>query len=103
MLLSPQPQSEKRFSKSLVSRLQEEVEPFPDERENFLQQLYKFMEDRGEPRLQLNSMFIGFLQNNNSVILGLGFFIFMVQGAPLKISTCCDIFLTLGEIRSRES
>uniref|UniRef100_A0A3P9JUW7 AT-rich interactive domain-containing protein 4B n=1 Tax=Oryzias latipes TaxID=8090 RepID=A0A3P9JUW7_ORYLA len=26
--------------------LQEEVEPFPEERENFLQQLYKFMEDR---------------------------------------------------------
>lgn len=33
---------------SLVSCLQEEVEPFPEERENFLQQLYKFMEDRGE-------------------------------------------------------
>ncbi|XP_076829906.1 AT-rich interactive domain-containing protein 4B isoform X2 [Brachyhypopomus gauderio] len=28
---------------------QEEVEPFPEERENFLQQLYKFMEDRGTP------------------------------------------------------
>ncbi|XP_041106764.1 AT-rich interactive domain-containing protein 4B-like isoform X2 [Polyodon spathula] len=27
----------------------EEVEPFPGERENFLQQLYKFMEDRGTP------------------------------------------------------
>uniref|UniRef100_A0A8D3AEI7 AT-rich interaction domain 4B n=1 Tax=Scophthalmus maximus TaxID=52904 RepID=A0A8D3AEI7_SCOMX len=27
----------------------EEVEPFPEERENFLQQLYKFMEDRGTP------------------------------------------------------
>lgn len=25
------------------------MEPFPEERENFLQQLYKFMEDRGEP------------------------------------------------------
>lgn len=24
------------------------MEPFPEERENFLQQLYKFMEDRGE-------------------------------------------------------
>ncbi|MEQ2217108.1 AT-rich interactive domain-containing protein 4B, partial [Xenoophorus captivus] len=34
---------------SLVSCLQEEVEPFPEERENFLQQLYKFMEDRGTP------------------------------------------------------
>ncbi|XP_064816932.1 AT-rich interactive domain-containing protein 4B-like [Oncorhynchus masou masou] len=29
---------------------EEEVEPFPEERENFLQQLYKFMEDRGETR-----------------------------------------------------
>ncbi|XP_030234159.1 AT-rich interactive domain-containing protein 4B isoform X3 [Gadus morhua] len=28
---------------------EEEVEPFPGERENFLQQLYKFMEDRGTP------------------------------------------------------
>ncbi|KAM9847780.1 AT-rich interactive domain-containing protein 4B [Aulostomus maculatus] len=28
---------------------EEEVEPFPEERENFLQQLYKFMEDRRTP------------------------------------------------------
>ncbi|XP_034040902.1 AT-rich interactive domain-containing protein 4B isoform X2 [Thalassophryne amazonica] len=28
---------------------EEEVEPHPEERENFLQQLYKFMEDRGTP------------------------------------------------------
>ncbi|KAM6956313.1 AT-rich interactive domain-containing protein 4B [Aplochiton taeniatus] len=28
---------------------QEEVEPFPEEREIFLEQLYKFMEDRGTP------------------------------------------------------
>lgn len=28
---------------------EDEVEPFPDENENFLQQLYKFMEDRGTP------------------------------------------------------
>lgn len=28
---------------------EEEVEPFPEERENFLQQLYKFMKDRGTP------------------------------------------------------
>lgn len=28
---------------------EEEVELFPEERENFLQQLYKFMEDRGTP------------------------------------------------------
>uniref|UniRef100_A0A670HTR3 AT-rich interactive domain-containing protein 4B n=1 Tax=Podarcis muralis TaxID=64176 RepID=A0A670HTR3_PODMU len=31
------------------SEEEEEIEPFPDERENFLQQLYKFMEDRGTP------------------------------------------------------
>lgn len=46
--LSPYPAKSKRTSaKLLLSRLQEEVEPFPEERENFLQQLYKFMEDRG--------------------------------------------------------
>ncbi|XP_043914095.1 AT-rich interactive domain-containing protein 4B [Protopterus annectens] len=28
---------------------EEEVEPFPEEKENFLHQLYKFMEDRGTP------------------------------------------------------
>ncbi|XP_033835015.1 AT-rich interactive domain-containing protein 4B isoform X2 [Periophthalmus magnuspinnatus] len=28
---------------------EEEVEPYPEERDNFLQQLYKFMEDRGTP------------------------------------------------------
>ncbi|XP_048341761.1 AT-rich interactive domain-containing protein 4B isoform X2 [Sphaerodactylus townsendi] len=31
------------------SEEEEETEPFPEERENFLQQLYKFMEDRGTP------------------------------------------------------
>uniref|UniRef100_A0A8C2SUE2 AT-rich interactive domain-containing protein 4B n=1 Tax=Coturnix japonica TaxID=93934 RepID=A0A8C2SUE2_COTJA len=31
------------------SEEEEELEPFPEERENFLQQLYKFMEDRGTP------------------------------------------------------
>ncbi|XP_072415405.1 AT-rich interactive domain-containing protein 4B isoform X3 [Chiloscyllium punctatum] len=31
------------------SEEEEEVEPFPEEKENFLQQLYKFMEDRGTP------------------------------------------------------
>lgn len=41
----------------LVSCLQEEVEPFPEERENFLQQLYKFMEDRGESRAGTSVMF----------------------------------------------
>ncbi|MXQ92068.1 hypothetical protein E5288_WYG009875 [Bos mutus] len=28
---------------------EDKIEPFPEERENFLQQLYKFMEDRGTP------------------------------------------------------
>lgn len=37
----------------LVSCPQEEVEPFPEERENFLQQLYKFMEDRGEEKTRV--------------------------------------------------
>eukprot|EP00079_Xenopus_tropicalis_P016174 XP_004914677.1 PREDICTED: AT-rich interactive domain-containing protein 4B isoform X1 [Xenopus tropicalis] len=32
-----------------TSEEEEEIEPFPGERENFLQQLYKFMEDRGTP------------------------------------------------------
>ncbi|XP_069625585.1 AT-rich interactive domain-containing protein 4B [Ranitomeya imitator] len=32
-----------------ISEQEDEVEPFPDENENFLQQLYKFMEDRGTP------------------------------------------------------
>lgn len=31
------------------SEEEEEIEPFPEERESFLQQLYKFMEDRGTP------------------------------------------------------
>ncbi|KAM4042498.1 AT-rich interactive domain-containing protein 4B-like [Anomaloglossus baeobatrachus] len=31
------------------SEEEDEVEPFPDENDNFLQQLYKFMEDRGTP------------------------------------------------------
>uniref|UniRef100_A0A8C6K4X8 Uncharacterized protein n=1 Tax=Melopsittacus undulatus TaxID=13146 RepID=A0A8C6K4X8_MELUD len=33
------------------SEEEEEIEPFPEERENFLQQLYKFMEDRGNCKL----------------------------------------------------
>ncbi|XP_030054008.1 AT-rich interactive domain-containing protein 4B isoform X2 [Microcaecilia unicolor] len=32
---------------SSSSEEEEEIEPFPEERENFMQQLYKFMEDRG--------------------------------------------------------
>ena len=48
MILSLLHQSWKRFSKCLFSCRQEEVETFPEERENFLQQLYKFMEDRGK-------------------------------------------------------
>lgn len=31
------------------------MEPFPEERENFLQQLYKFMEDRGEHKTGIDS------------------------------------------------
>lgn len=75
----------KRPSNCLVSRLQEEVEPFPEERENFLQQLYKFMEDRGEPREQIQVMF---LQNKH--------FILKVQSAALESSTCWDIFFRLS-------
>lgn len=44
-----QPPSSGNVCKRSLLCLQEEVEPFPEERENFLQQLYKFMEDRGEP------------------------------------------------------
>ncbi len=88
MLLSPQPPSLKKKKKikkgssnCLVSCLQEEVEPFPEERENFLQQLYKFMEDRGERRVQIKLMFTGFLQNkcfifSNAESLGHIFFYF---------------------------
>lgn len=46
-------------SNGLVSCLQEEVEPFPEERENFLQQLYKFMEDRGELSVHVPAFFVG--------------------------------------------
>lgn len=35
------------------------MEPFPEERENFLQQLYKFMEDRGELSVQIPAFFVG--------------------------------------------
>lgn len=44
------------FFPLLVSCPQEEVEPFPEERENFLQQLYKFMEDRGEEKTRASSL-----------------------------------------------
>lgn len=47
------------LSNGLVSCLQEEVEPFPEERENFLQQLYKFMEDRGELSVPIPAFFVG--------------------------------------------
>lgn len=47
LLTSEQKKKKKKSSNFPVSCLQEEVEPFPEERENFLQQLYKFMEDRG--------------------------------------------------------
>lgn len=55
---SPYPAKSKWTSaKLLPSRLQEEVEPFPEERENFLQQLYKFMEDRGGCRTDAHIWF----------------------------------------------
>lgn len=54
-------QAKKKTSNCLVSYLQEEVEPFPEERENFLQQLYKFMEDRGEHRVLRRLDFINAL------------------------------------------
>lgn len=59
-------------SNCLVSCLQEEVEPFPEERENFLQQLYKFMEDRGE--------FSGHVQSMLTTIC------FWVHGAALYLT-----------------
>ncbi|NXV14843.1 ARI4B protein, partial [Cepphus grylle] len=42
-------EKEKEDNSSEEEASEEEVEPFPEERENFLQQLYKFMEDRGTP------------------------------------------------------
>ncbi|XP_044276060.1 AT-rich interactive domain-containing protein 4B isoform X3 [Varanus komodoensis] len=42
-------EEEDEKEKDNSSEEEEEVEPFPEERENFLQQLYKFMEDRGTP------------------------------------------------------
>ncbi|XP_018595730.2 AT-rich interactive domain-containing protein 4B-like isoform X1 [Scleropages formosus] len=42
-------EEEEREEDSSSDEEEEEVEPFPEERENFLQQLYKFMEDRGTP------------------------------------------------------
>lgn len=54
---------------------QEEVEPFPEERENFLQQLYKFMEDRGEEKtrasLQQRTVWKGCRQSASAVYLHL--------------------------------
>uniref|UniRef100_H3DGW8 AT-rich interaction domain 4B n=1 Tax=Tetraodon nigroviridis TaxID=99883 RepID=H3DGW8_TETNG len=46
---APRPCSSETSANALAFCPQEEVEPFPEERENFLQQLYKFMEDRGTP------------------------------------------------------
>ncbi|XP_067876633.1 AT-rich interactive domain-containing protein 4B isoform X4 [Heterodontus francisci] len=40
---------EERDEEEESNEEEEEVESFPEERENFLQQLYKFMEDRGTP------------------------------------------------------
>uniref|UniRef100_A0A8C5FM11 AT-rich interaction domain 4B n=1 Tax=Gadus morhua TaxID=8049 RepID=A0A8C5FM11_GADMO len=42
-------EEEEEQEEDASSEEEEEVEPFPGERENFLQQLYKFMEDRGTP------------------------------------------------------
>uniref|UniRef100_UPI00398F1D42 AT-rich interactive domain-containing protein 4B isoform X1 n=1 Tax=Pristiophorus japonicus TaxID=55135 RepID=UPI00398F1D42 len=42
-------EEEERDEEEESSEEEEDVEPFPEERENFLQQLYKFMEDRGTP------------------------------------------------------
>ncbi|KFQ14001.1 AT-rich interactive domain-containing protein 4B, partial [Leptosomus discolor] len=42
-------EKEKEDNSSEEEASEEEIEPFPEERENFLQQLYKFMEDRGTP------------------------------------------------------
>ncbi|XP_073668904.1 AT-rich interactive domain-containing protein 4B isoform X2 [Paramisgurnus dabryanus] len=42
-------EEEEREEEGSSEEEEEEVEPFPEERENFLQQLYKFMEDRGTP------------------------------------------------------
>uniref|UniRef100_H0X706 AT-rich interactive domain-containing protein 4B n=1 Tax=Otolemur garnettii TaxID=30611 RepID=H0X706_OTOGA len=42
-------EKEDNSSEEEVITPDEEIEPFPEERENFLQQLYKFMEDRGTP------------------------------------------------------
>ncbi|NWH82227.1 ARI4B protein, partial [Piaya cayana] len=42
-------EKEKEDNSSEEEASEEEIEPFPEERESFLQQLYKFMEDRGTP------------------------------------------------------
>ncbi|XP_062980425.1 AT-rich interactive domain-containing protein 4B isoform X3 [Elgaria multicarinata webbii] len=42
-------EEEDEKEKDNSSEEEAKVEPFPEERENFLQQLYKFMEDRGTP------------------------------------------------------
>ncbi|XP_075388373.1 AT-rich interactive domain-containing protein 4B isoform X4 [Tenrec ecaudatus] len=42
-------EDDEKEKEATSSEEEDEIEPFPEERENFLQQLYKFMEDRGTP------------------------------------------------------
>ncbi|XP_060099090.1 AT-rich interactive domain-containing protein 4B isoform X3 [Heteronotia binoei] len=42
-------EEDKKEKEDNSSEEEAKIEPFPEERENFLQQLYKFMEDRGTP------------------------------------------------------
>lgn len=73
------------LSNCLVSCLQEEVEPFPEERENFLQQLYKFMEDRGERGGdEIDVLFLGFF-----------LFIYVVLITPFTFFWSYKYFFTL--------
>ena len=77
-----------------ASCVQEEVEPFPGERENFLQQLYKFMEDRGEGR-----------QASADVSLRRGAYEYHSSTFTLVTSVvmCCNVYcdgLQFGKYRS---
>ncbi|XP_016344710.1 AT-rich interactive domain-containing protein 4B-like [Sinocyclocheilus anshuiensis] len=46
---SEEEEEEEQEEEASSEEEEEEVEPFPEEKDNFLQQLYKFMEDRGTP------------------------------------------------------
>lgn len=80
----------------LVSCLQEEVEPFPEERENFLQQLYKFMEDRGESRAGTSVMFEVYFHLWDGLWILSSFFFLLKRKIIIFSSrqTCCAAFLT---------